>query len=203
MATAIFIDTTSRELAVSAVSVTKTDTAGLVLRHGAKVGTLWDFSKKCHQPPAGVPIILVPKGYEALSSGGFVDVVWKDDVHWASTYVVGAQGMMGRRALGPISPIQVLVLPDSTWIEVVDTHASGYPHSNPATAAAAVAGIELRTQLRPSSIFVIEGQSDYAVAFELIPQPREKLGELPEFPEEHRKDIFPEGGEGVISHVGL
>lgn len=198
---ALFIDTYNRNVKVSAVSVTEIPGKGLVLRFGAEVGSLWQLTDVDGVfRNADMPIIVALGGYAAQSSAGFVDVMlgYRGASTRIHTHIVGIQGMpfQKKKGLSAMSnPMEVIVLRPGTNITALDTHARRKPgkmwHSNSATAKAAEAGVKLRTAIRPNSIFVLEGQSDYAQAWELAAE-RSAYAESfsPEFPEEHRAEIF-------------
>lgn len=229
MSTALFVNTYSREIQVSAVSVTEVTESdarryeaiehssgvlevaqmprrkGLVLRFGATIGNLWQLTTDNGEFRPELPVIVAVRGYSAKSSAGFVDVV--KDIHGGyrqghptrvHTYVLGIQGFPWQthkslRVLG--DPMEVFVLRPETTMRQVETHARRKPgtgwHSNRDTAGAARTAIELRAKARPESIFVVEGQSDYAQAWELV-APYNTYDEefVPEFPEEFRTDRF-------------
>jgi hypothetical protein len=200
---ALFIDTFSRALQVFALSVTKVADRGLVLRYGAKVGNLWQLTEGSSYGVfrnEDLSLIIPTRGYQAKTTAGFVEVVadYRGDNSRLRTYVIGLQGMPFQKRKGLCvlrSPMEVLVLRPGTNIVQLDTHArpkdSGGWHSNPATAAAARKGIELRAKIRPNSVFIVEGQSDYAQAWELVAE-HEAYTEpfAPDFPEEFRADRF-------------
>lgn len=199
---ALFIDSFTRNMEVSTVSVTEVPGKGLVLRFGAEVGPLWKLTDADGVfRNAGMPIIVAMRGYAAQSSEGFVGIVAdpRGDRTRIHTNIVGIQGMpfqkKGKGLSVMASPMEVTVLRPGTNITLIETHArrkSGRVwHSNSSTAAAAVEGIRLRSIIRPNSIFVVEGQRDYAQAWELMAEHSayaEKFS--PEFPEEHRASIF-------------
>jgi len=207
MNTAIFIDTFSRQLEVFTVSVTKVADKGLVLRYGTKVGNLWQLTEGAYDGVfrnEDMPVIVATRGYAAQSSGGFVEVLadFRGEGTRLRTHVIGLQGMPFQKRKGLCvlrSPMEVLVLRPGTNIVRLDTHArrksgEGW-HSNPATAAAARKGIELRAKIRPNSVFIVEGQSDYAQAWELVAEAEEAYTEpfAPDFPEEFRAERFTAG----------
>jgi len=203
---ALFIDTFSRDLEVFTVSVTKVADRGLVLRYGAKVGNLWQLTEGGAYGVfrnEDMPVIVATRGYAAQSSGGFVEVLadFRGEGTRLRTHVIGLQGMpfQKRKGLSVMSnPMEVLVLRPGTNIVMLDTHARRKPgegwHSNPATANAAIQGIKLRSAIRPNSVFVLEGQSDYAQAWELTAE-HEAYAEpfTPDFPEEFRAERFTAG----------
>lgn len=202
---AILIDSFSRKVKVSTVSVTQVAGKGLVLRYGAEVGNLWQLTEGAYDGVfrnADMPIIVATRGYTAQSSAGFVDVVtdYRGDNTRIRTHVVGIQGMpfQKKKGLSAMSnPMEVIVLRPGTNIAALDTHARRKPgegwHSNPETANAAIQGIKLRAAIRPNSVFVLEGQSDYAQAWELAAEHETYKDPFePDFPEEFRAERFTE-----------
>jgi len=204
----LFIDTFSRELEVFTVSVTKVADIGLVLRYGTKVGNLWQLTEGAYGVfrNEDMPVIVATRGYQAKTTAGFVEVVadYRGDNTRVRTYVIGIQGMPFQKRKGLCvlrNPMEVLVLRPGTNIVMLDTHARRKPgegwHSNPATAAAARKGIELRAKIRPNSVFIVEGQSDYAQAWEFcLERDYEEDYQkpfIPEFPEEFRAERFTAG----------
>lgn len=203
---ALLIDSYNRHIEVSTVSVTKVADKGLVLRYGTKVGNLWQLTEGAYDGVfrnADMPIIVATRGYAAQSSAGFVDVVadYRGDNTRIRTHVVGIQGMpfQKKKGLSAMSnPMEVIVLRPGTNIAALDTHARRKPgegwHSNPDTAAAAIQGIKIRAAIRPNSVFVLEGQSDYAQAWELSSEHEAYAKPFaPEFPEEFRAERFTAG----------
>lgn len=196
MSSAIFVDTFTRNLRVSVVSVTQTLT-GLVIRFGAEVGGLWDLTSRDQggRFTTDLPVLVAHRGYKAMSSYGHVTVLGGDAL--PKNRVVGIQGMpwmKGKKSLRPSKPIEVSVFAGAKFFPV-ETHARrgeiprvGYRHwhSNSASAEAATAALGIRAQLRPGSLFIQEGQSDYVRGWEIIPTSTE----VPEFPAEHRGEIF-------------
>lgn len=200
MSTALFIDTFSREVNVSAVSVTNVPNRGLVLRFGAEVGKLSRLTKNGELKNEELPILVATRGYHARSSAGYVEVVtdWRGDWNPIRN-VVGIQGMPWREKKGLAllaKPIQVRVLRPGTNIIPVAVHSN----SNPATAQAALAGMKLRSKVEPEAVFVAEGQSDQALVWRLVGYHEiYKTKFEPTFPEEHRLDRFSD--EAILEKV--
>ncbi|MAG44957.1 hypothetical protein CL633_03665 [bacterium] len=203
--TALFVDSFTREIPVYTVSVTEIPETGLVLRLGAHVGNLWQLTAENNFfENSELPVIVATRGYSAQSSAGHVKVL--ADYHGEQTrirtHVVGIHGFhwMNKKSLRALgNPMEILVLRPGTNIRSVHTHAgrgSGpYPawHSNPATADAAAMALEILSEIRPSSVFIAEGQSDYVQAWELSAQwdqYRDNPEFCIEFPAEHRAEMF-------------
>jgi len=197
MATALFIDSFSRNMEVSTVSITEVPGKGLVMRYGAKVGNLWQLTAEQEVFKPEMLILVAARGYAAQSSDGFVDVVvnnrgWNTRVQ---AQIVGIQGMPWQKKGGlsvASHPMEVLVLRSGTNIMKVATHSSGRRgHSNPATAEAAIVGLKMRAKSEQNSVFILEGQSDYTQAWKLAAYYTAYEEEwTPEFPVEHRLDRF-------------
>lgn len=203
MTTALFIDTRSRQLKVSSVSVTEARPGELVLRFGAEAPALWDLEKWGKTGPVyhagpfktSCPVIVPVRGYEARSSAGFVRVLrggLEASQYTPETHVVGLQGFDHEKpALRRIGPMPVRVLPAGTEFRTVVTHSSGHgsgAHSNSETADAAYTAVVLRSQVWGQTLFLIEGQSDYTRSWAFVPPTEE--AEVPAWPAEHRGDIF-------------
>jgi len=176
---ALFLDTYNRMLKIFTVSVTQVG-GELVLRFGADVGGLRDFSSYS----SNLPVIMTLSGYTAMSSAGFVRLLyWPDNRN--EKIVIGICGMPWQRkskALARCKPMQVKMFPKFS-IEKIETHGN----SNWSTAAAAQRGIELRANINHNgSVYVIEGQSDWTNAWEIKPH-GEKIEAIPE---EHRAGMF-------------
>lgn len=202
--TALFIDTFKRGITVSTVSASQVSGKGLTLRYGAHVGNLWEMTADPRSrffKNESLPVIVATRGYKARSSAGFVEVVadWKGDASRVRSHVLGVQGFPWQKTSKGLSvlgnPMEVLVLRPGTNICQLETHARREAgkswHSNLDCAAAAVTGVKLRSTARPKSVFVIEGQSDYAQAWELAAF-NEAYAEKfePEFQEEFRSERF-------------
>lgn len=202
--TALFVDTFKRGIPVSTVAVSQVAGKGLVLRFGAQVGELYEMTADPRSrffKNESLPIIVATRGYKAYSSAGFAEVVadWKGDASRARSHIIGVQGFPWQKTCKGLSvlgnPMEVLVLRPGTNICQLETHARREAgkswHSNTDCAAAAITGVKLRASARPYSVFVIEGQSDYAQAWELA-----AFGDAyeepfdPEFPEEFRAERF-------------
>ena len=203
MSTALFVDTYTRKIEVGTVSVSQVPEKGLVIRYGASVGNLWQLTENSYGNffrNNELPVIVSTRGYRAYSSAGFVDVVtdYRGGNTRVHSHIVGIQGMpfQVHKGLSVMSnPMDCFVLRPGTNITMVETHARRKPsegwHSNPATAEAAIEGIKLRAQIRPNSVFIVEGQSDYAQAWELVAEYEEYANPFsPEFPQEFRSEVF-------------
>src|SRR3989344_2401684 len=174
------------------------------MRFRAKVGNLWQLTAENEVFKPEMLILVATRGYAAQSSDGFVDVVvnnrgWNTRVQ---TQIVGNQGMpwMEHKSLRICkTPIEVLVLRESTEISKLQTHANRKPgsgwHSNHGSADAARKAIELRSKIRTYSVFVVEGQSDYAQAWELVAPYEDKEPFVVDWPLEHNTTVFPEATE--------
>lgn len=201
MTTALFVDTFSRNIEVSTVSITEVPGKGLVMRFGAKVGNLWQLTAENEVFKPEMLILVATRGYAAQSSNGFVDTVinnrgWNTRIQ---AQIVGIQGMpwMEHKSLRVCkTPVEVLVLRESTEISPLQTHANRKPgsgwYSNHASADAARKAIDLRSKIRPNSVFIVEGQSDYAQAWELATPPEDTEGFAVDWPVEHNTTVFPE-----------
>lgn len=202
MTSAIFVDTFTRKITVSTVSVSQVEGKGLVLRYGAQVGQLYEMTADSRFfRNEDLPVIVAARGYKAQSSAGFVEVVsdWRGQASRVRAHVLGVQGFPWQKTCKGLSvlgnPLEVLVLRPGTNICQLETHARREAgkswHSNTDCAEAAAAGVKLRALARPKSVFVLEGQSDYAQAWELA-----AFGDAyeepfnPEFPEEFRAERF-------------
>jgi hypothetical protein len=202
--TALFVDSYARTIATSVVSVTKVADQQLVVRFGAVVGNLWQLTANGYPFRPNMPVIVTTRGYSAMSSAGFVDVVAEYSQYLSAlkAQIVGIQGMpwMEHKGLKRCkTAIDAYVLPANTEITQLNTHAGRKPgagwHSNTATAFAARQGIALRSKLRRESVFVVEGQSDYAQAWELNVPYNEMPNTDLDWPWEHRMDMFVESSE--------
>jgi hypothetical protein len=170
------------------------------------VGNLWQMTtgESGYFRNDDLPVIVATRGYRAYSSEGHVEVIanHRGNHTRQRQLVVGIQGFpwMKAKGLRPMgNPMEVLILRPGTHVRRLETHAgrgSGpYPawHSNVATAGAAAEGVQLMARIRPNSVFVMEGQSDYEQGWELSAQwdrYESEPGFVPEWPEEHRGDLF-------------
>lgn len=173
---AIFIDTFTRDLKVSLVSVSQVEDRGLVIRFGAEIAPLWQMTvnsaNRVFENP-GLPILVAVRGYQAKSSEGFVKVISGNGNDFHRNFVIGIQGMPWQKNKGlavVASPIEVLVLRPETNIVEVSTHASrrgpGGQHSNASCAEAALEAMKTKAVIQPNYVFVAEGQSDYCRGWE-------------------------------------
>jgi len=161
---AMLIDSFTRDLEVSIVSISEVPGKGLVLRWGATVGKLWQLVREERIFRSDLPILVAVRGYQAFSSNGFVTVGWKRDSESEQTQsVIGVQGFpwMFNKALKPCKSWEVSFLRQGAEIREVVTHArcderGRMWHSNVATASAAEAAIQLRSKIFPLSVFVLE-----------------------------------------------
>lgn len=194
VSTTIVFDLRSREMGAFTASITQLPSGKLVIRKATELGCLKDF-------PDGeleLPVLLLG-AYSAQSSAGFSGAIAPE--YYAGKYVLAGGCGLGwgqadpttekRKgdALRPLTNKQgeefpLLYIPEPTLRKI-----KGASNSNVATADAAVAGFRLLARMR-KEVLIEEGQSDYADAWSLRP----KLGEgfRPEFPAEHRPDIFRE-----------
>lgn len=204
MTTALFVDTHTRKIEVSSVEVTEVPGVGLVMRFGALLGQLEDLVTPGREWVIHVPVLVATKGFTARSSAGQVAVLGEERPR---VPVVGIQGMpwMKAKALKALAePIEVVVFQWGSTIRGVETHARREDHSasesrfnsSVGSADAAIRGINLLREVRPSSVFVTERQSDRAQAWELKPRSSERFeGDLaglmdPEWDLEHRAERF-------------
>ena len=195
---ALFVDTHKRDIRVSTVSTTAAPT-GHVMRFGSDIGAFWELTKE-GEITIDLPLLIGSGGYSAQSSAGFVKVLpptsrWEDPT--TSLYVVGVQGfpwMKGSRALRALgAPIRALMVAPGATIRKVETQANRGPggrgwQSNPEAAQAALAGFAIRAKVRPNSLHVLEGQSDYTQGWEITCPDFEES--FPPFQEEHRPERF-------------
>jgi len=63
MATALFVDSFSRNVEVSTVSITEVPGKGLVMRFGAKVGNLWQLTAENEVFKPEMLILVATRGY--------------------------------------------------------------------------------------------------------------------------------------------
>lgn len=187
---AVFIDTASRDLMVSVVSVTRTQSGGIVLRFGGEVGKLEQLPENYF---FDLPVMVSLRGYTARQSGGYVKTYPKREN--SSHVVVGCQGMpwqKGSKSLIRLKePFEIQFFPGGGRIEAVETHhRPGRFHSNEATARAASLAIKMMADIG-HQLLIEEGQSDYARAwrFEREESSEESWMDY-SIPEEHREDIF-------------
>ncbi|MCK5412811.1 MAG: hypothetical protein KAI57_00365 [Candidatus Pacebacteria bacterium] len=171
---ALYINTGNRNLSVSVVDVTQTQSGAFVLRFGGEVGDLIEITKEEKFKPE-MPVIIPLKGYKAQESAGFVNVCPSIRTYSASVFTTeihGIQGMSWQKYKGLVKlkrPINAIVLPSTTVFTQLVTHASSWGHSNPNTAEAAIKAVELMARFKPLSVFIEEGQSDYTLAWEVSP----------------------------------
>jgi hypothetical protein len=184
MSMALVVDCRSRDLRVFFASVTEAANRGLVLRFGADLGRLEDLSGG--EIPQDV---IVLGSYAARGSAGFARV--ERPVGYHARWMAGGAGLdrEERDGLRPMfarvgGTIPAVVIVGGCELAKVSTH----QNSNPATAAAAVAGLRLRAEMR-GEVVVLEGQSDVVRGWAFKPTlPQNGLGG--KFPAEHRQDVF-------------
>ncbi|MCB0323208.1 MAG: hypothetical protein KDD69_06520 [Bdellovibrionales bacterium] len=183
MRTVLLIDTRTRDLMVAACSATQHPNFRwkLILRKGVELGPLAGIELGT----LDMPIIVLMSGYGAQCSGGFVAVHTPQGAE--TLEVAGGAGFGYEKdetrkgdALRPFrSRLRAVILPSGSQIRRLPTHAN----SNSATAKAARQGMALLGQTK---IVIAEGQSDRAQGWVI-----ETSGAaLPEFPVEHRNDVF-------------
>ena len=217
MTTALFIDTSRRDLYVSTVSVSEVPNRGLVLRFGASVGKLAELTDPRHSfDVAEMPILISKRSFQAKESAGFVKLVTKsyNAASFLTRWVIGIQGMpwqKGSKSLRTCEPFEVILLSPGYSIRQIQTHhqhfwGNGGEHwdSNVDASMAAEAAVELYAQSRYNSVFLIEGQSDYTLAWEILrkgdPPFRFDSKWSPQWYEEHRRfDVFSD--ESILSSV--
>lgn len=192
MNTIIVVDARERKLenvfAASATTLPDNSNA-IVLRKGTKVGTMEQLAGRNLDYP-----ILVVGSYQARSSAGHVTPLGAEN-HNSVVWIGGAgfgftsqteEGKNVHKGFGlrPFAfPLTGTLLPAGTRLEKVETHRN----SNPGTAEAAFAGLKLQAELNTRLFILAEGQSDYTSAYSFeVPEGAEH----PEFPQEHRTDIF-------------
>jgi hypothetical protein len=183
---AVFIDTASRDLMVSVVSVTRTQFGGIVLRFGGEVGKLERLPENYF---FDLPVMVSLRGYNSRQSAGYVKTYPKRPHD--NFVVVGCQGMpwqKGSKSLIRLNePFEVQFFPAGGRIEAVETHhRPGRSHSNKATARAASLAIKMMASIG-HHLLIEEGQSDYARAWRL--EHEESSGNY-FISREHREDIF-------------
>jgi len=190
--TLIVIDARTRkldEVFASSATCLPDNSGALILRKGVKVGTVEALAGRELPHP-----VLVVGSYAARSSAGHVTPIGAEN-HNSVVWIGGAgfgftsQNEEGKNVhkgfgLRPFAfPLTGTLLPAGTRLEKVETHRN----SNPGTADAAFAGLKLQSELNPRIFILAEGQSDYTSAYSFeVP---EDAG-YPEFPQEHRTDIF-------------
>lgn len=176
VSTVLVVDGRSRERKVFSASATRLESnaQAIILRKAVEIGTV----SALHGKTVESPIIVVGE-YQAKSSAGYVTVLGGEK--FLSIVWVGGAGFPG--GLKPFGyPVKGTIVPAGCRVDLVQVH----HNSNPATAEAALKGLSLRAQLN-GSLYLVEGQSDCtsATSFEV-----QEDAEAPEFPEEHRSDIF-------------
>lgn len=207
--TALVIDLRSRELEAFTASITSLPSGRLVVRKATELGRLKDLP----DGELGLPV-LVLGAYSAQSSCGFSEV-------FTPEFASGHHKMAGGCGLGYMSRHPETGIPMrkgdalrsltnkkgedfSLWYipEPMLRKLKGAGNSNVATADAAIAGHKLFARMHKEFV-IVEGQSDWANAWSLKPK---KEGVFrPEFPVEHRPEVFretivsPEEGGGTIS----
>jgi hypothetical protein len=185
---ALFIDAGSRAMSVTTVNATRiTEGEALVLRKGVEVGSLSDLAK---MGPLPHPVLVCTREFSAHTSAGFTGVKGRR----APTPIVGVMGWWkgGLKVLR--NPWGCHVLPAGSTI----VHHEVHQHSNAQTAAAVSAAAVLMGQMRPQSIFIEEGQSDYSCLYEV--RHEESAPELV-FPDEHQAEKFSDG-ELAVKFLG-
>ena len=187
--TVVVIDARSRERNVYAASATQLpgDPSKIVLRKGVDIGGIWML----HGTDVAYPIVVVGS-YMAKSSFGHVTQIGEENF-FPVTFVGGAgfgfENEAGERKGDALrrfkKPLKATLLPAGVRVFCVETH----KNSNVATAGAAFTGLCLRAKGNKRLFFLAEGQSDYTAAtgFDCLGD-----NQKPEFPEEHRLDIFSE-----------
>lgn len=176
-------------------SVTQLPSGKLVFRKATELGRLKDFP----EGELGLPVIVLG-AYRAKTSEGFSGVITPE--HYAGKFMLaGGCGLgwgptdleTGKRkgdALRPMTnkdeeDFSVFYVPEPTLRKI-----PGAKNSNVATADAALAGLSILARMH-KEVIVEEGQSDYVEAWSLKPKSGAEF--RPQFPDEHRLDIFGEG----------
>jgi len=159
-----------------------------------------------------LPVLLLGS-FQAKSSQGFVDVLFGNRafVEMAGSQrvafndhrkvlVVGGLGRpFGKGGLKVLSnPIEGVLIEGPIEVSLPE----GAGNLNEATAAAACAGAELLASVSFSSVFVIEGQSNYSTVYRF--SSRRKKPEIggkmySTFPPEHREEMFCR--ENIVRHM--
>lgn len=201
------IDTCSRELHVFTASMTRVaESGGLVLRMGAQLGRLTELLAAGNgQLRLNMPLVVVGGGYAARSSDGFVglhipgymprvEVVGGAGFGYEKYLESGEYRRVGDGLRRFPAPWPALLLPAGCVVEAVLTHGN----SNPATAAAAAAGLELLAG--PDAVVVTEGQSDWTRGYRVQAPRNLTTGEpgridrltvdAESIPPEHRAEMF-------------
>jgi len=193
VSTVLVVDLRSRKIDAFTASVTQLPSGRLVLRKATDLGCLADLP----DGPVGLDVMTLG-GYSAQSSGGFSEVIAPE--YYAGGYELAGGCGFGYGAPDPVTgkkkgdalrPMTnkrgaghpLIFVPEPTLRKV-----GGAKNSNPATATAGVAGLQLLARMR-GEVVVAEGQSDWARAWALRPKPG---AEHPIFPAEHRPEIFGE-----------
>gem|GEM_PF-6870798 len=185
------IDGRDRELRTFTASVTavKNFPNQLILRYGLKTGKL----KKIIQASNGcletkMPILLMGE-YSARSSAGFVEIKKESCSHHDIVVVGGLGQPFGKGCLKILTiPIAGTLIKGPAEIKKL----AGMENSNPASAEAALAGVELLAELDPRSVFLTEGQSDYTYVVRIKSlAEEEEEGEI-SIPPEHQAMFSPE-----------
>lgn len=194
MTTALFVDTYTRALNVSMVSVTEVPGMGLVIRNGVTLGCLEHLVNKDQErpnwfPQEDMPILVATRGYEALSSAGFTELLMPRSMeHEDRDYIVGVLGMPWMKSGGLRmlrNPINVKVFAPGTGILPLPTHGN----SNEKTANAAFAGMKLMVDAMGVSILA-EGQSDVIQGWKFVLGREADSNWTPNWPREHNQAIF-------------
>jgi len=182
----IYVDTSTRALAVYAGNVTSVDYGcghrGFVIRVAAQIGNLSDFPEKFRFE---IPVVISERGYRAQSSAGFVSI--DRGFNFVDYQLLIGKMQLERKLQVLGHPEGIVFLAPGTCIQSVPCHGN----SNPATAEAARSAMKIRAQAR-RNIVVSEGQSDYVKGWEFIqpdPDDAEELWQI-DFPSEHRSEKF-------------
>jgi len=198
VSTVLVIDLRSRVMEAFTASVTQLPSGRLVIRKGAEIGPLKDFP----DGELGFPVLTLG-AYSAQSSCGFSGAIAPE--YYAGQFVLAGGLGLGYGVVDPVTNKQkgdalrpltnkkgesfsLTYVPEPTLRKL-----KGNSNSNFATANAAVAGFRLLARLR-QEVVIEEGQSDHANAWSL--KPKRGADFHPQFPAEHRPEIF---GEASVS----
>lgn len=163
----IFIDSKTRKLNMSMVSITITRDGEYVMRfalHMVKQHHFPEFHREFDSP-----VIVNMAGYTAMSSAGFTKVLKTHQVKTIEISFVQGFPWMKNGALRRLrTRMKCAIIMNATMLRI-ETHRKAFAGaSNSAVADAAMKGLETAMRWKDiASVVVVEGQSDYTKAWEL------------------------------------